>query len=327
MMKTAIFSISLDFELHWGRLDKTKIQGNEKYYLQTREVIPKILRLFEECRIEATWATVGMLFAKDLQEWEKYSPMEKPSYVQQDLCAYQWLKKNPNLEAFLFAPELIEKILLTKGQELGSHSFSHYYTLADGQTGNQFREDLKASQQIARDKFGVSLCSLVFPRNQFNKTYMKICREEGFSIIRSNPLDWYWKGARPERLVKKIFRTGDAMIPLGKKTTFSLSGIPILEDLPLMFPASRFLRPYHPGFPTLNRWKLKRVKNEMTIAAQEGKVYHLWWHPHNFGDYPDKSLEELKEILLHFNTLRMRYGMISRNMKNVWEIVKTGVDK
>ncbi|MEX2591324.1 MAG: polysaccharide deacetylase family protein [Anditalea sp.] len=170
MINTPVFTISLDFELHWGRFDKAKTQGNEKYYLQTKEVIPKILRLFEEFQIEATWATVGMLFAGDLQEWEKYAPVEKPSYVQQNLSAYQWLKRNPAQEAFLFAPELIEKILLTRGQELGSHTFSHYYTLADGQTGNQFRQDLQAAQRIARDKFGVNLCALIIKLNDFPVT-------------------------------------------------------------------------------------------------------------------------------------------------------------
>jgi hypothetical protein len=326
-MNTPIFTISLDFELHWGRFDKTTIQGNENYYLQTREVIPEILRLFEEFQVEATWATVGMLFAKDTREWEKYGPVEKPAYVNKSLSAYHWFNTDPSMEPFLFAPELIGKILRTHGQELGSHSFSHYYTLAEGQTENQFRQDLQAAQRIAWDKFGVNLCSLVFPRNHFNSEYLKICHQEGFSIIRSNPLDWYWKSARQERLMKKIFRTGDALIPLGKKSTFSLSDIVIPEDLPIMFPASRFLRPYHQFYPALNRWKLNRVKNEMHLAAQEGEVYHLWWHPHNYGNNPDKSLEELRVILVYFDSLRLRYGMQSRNLKNLGEMVRKGNDK
>ena len=320
-MNPPVFIISLDFELHWGRFDKTPMEGNEQYYLQTRQAIPKILQLFEEFNMEATWATVGMLFAKDLQEWEQFSPVDKPSYSQQKFSAYHWLKRNHVGEEFLFAPDLIKTILNTKGQELGSHTFSHYYTLADGQTPNQFRQDLQAVQQVAKEKLGVVLSSLVFPRNQFNQIYMKICREEGFTTIRSNPSDWYWKDTSQESLIKKIFRTGDTMVPLGKTSSYPLSEIQVGDDFPLMLPASRFFRPYHSRLTLLNRLKMKRILHEMTYAAQKGEVYHLWWHPHNFGRNPQKSLEELKEILKHYGKLRSQYGMLSRNMNNTSKMI------
>ena len=69
-MNRPIFTVSLDFELHWGRFDKSNIIGNEEYYIQTRRAIPEILKLFEEFEIEATWATIGMLFAENQKEWE-----------------------------------------------------------------------------------------------------------------------------------------------------------------------------------------------------------------------------------------------------------------
>src|SRR5690606_3897490 len=167
MKNRPIFSISLDFELHWGRFDKVALPDWENYYLRTRMAIPKILQLFDTFGVEATWATVGMLFANSLKEWLEYAPISKPSYKDNVFSPYHWLLDNPlAAETCLFAPDLIQQILHTPGQELGSHTFSHYYTLAKGQTEGQFRDDLIAAQRIASEKFGVQLTSLVFPRNQ-----------------------------------------------------------------------------------------------------------------------------------------------------------------
>lgn len=319
--KQAVLTLSLDFELHWGRFDRSPVEGNEDYYLKTREAIPALLRLFSDYKVEATWATVGMLFGNGYREWKHYSPREKPGYLQPKYSAYEWAKSAKHLEPLLFAPDLIEKIIQTPGQELGSHTFSHYYTLAAGQTGQHFRQDLQAAQRIAKEKFGLTLTSLVFPRNQFNPSYLKICREEGFLAVRSNPADWYWRDTSREWLIKRILRTGDALLPIGKKSSYALSDIRQEQGSPILLPASRFLRPHQDHFPFINRWKLERVKNELATAAREGSVYHLWWHPHNHGTNPEESLECLKHILEHFQMLRRQYGMISKNMKNLAEMV------
>src|SRR5690606_10360118 len=108
----------------------------------------------------------------------------------------------------------------------------------------QFRQDLQAAQRIADDKFGIRLSSLVFPRNQFNRRYMGISREEGFTAVRSNPSDWYWKDTSRETLIKKVFRTADVFLPVGHPSSFSLSSLHWRENMPLEVPASRFLRPY-----------------------------------------------------------------------------------
>lgn len=321
-MNRPVFIISLDFELHWGRFDKAAIKDNEAYYLQARKAVPKILRLFEEFDIEATWATVGMLFAENIEEWHKYSPLDLPTYQHNKFSPYSWLANNNVQEEFLFAPDLIKMIIETNGQEVGSHTFSHYYTLEKGQTEQQFRQDLQAAQSIAADKFGIQLFSLVFPRNQFNTRYMGISREEGFTSVRSNPSDWYWKDTSSETLMKKLFRSGDVFFPLGQKSSFPLSNLHWNERMPLEIPASRFLRP-HAGYATLNRLKSIRIREEMARSARKTEIYHLWWHPHNHGHRMIESLEFLRMILQHFSRLREKYGMISCNMATVERLVKS----
>src|SRR5690554_2695997 len=321
-MNKPIFIISLDFELHWGRFDKAAIKGNESYYLQARKAVPEILRLFEEFDIEATWATVGMLFAENRKEWHQYLPEDQPTYHNKKFSPYDWLANNGVQDEFLFAPDLIDKILHTKGQEVGSHTFSHYYTLEQGQTEQQFRQDLQAAQRIAADKFGIRLSSLVFPRNQFNSRYMGISREAGFTAVRSNPSDWYWNDTSSETLTKKVFRTADVFFPVGHPSSFSWSALLWSEDMPLEIPASRFLRPYS-DFELLNRVKAARLKKEMTRSAKKAEIYHLWWHPHNHGRRLEESLKFLRKVLEHFSQLRDKYGMMSCNMASVERLVKS----
>ena len=69
--------------------------------------------------------------------------------------------------------------------------------------------------------------------------------------------------------------------------------------------------------------KISRIKTEMTRAAEKGEVYHLWWHPHNFGHYPKQSLEGLKRILEHFSVCREKHGMTSMNMGEIARLVSS----
>jgi len=126
--------ISLDFELHWGRFDKVDLFKCEKYYWETHRAVPEILRLFSDFEIRATWAAVGMLFAKNAEEWQQYMPAELPGYDDPVHSPYQWFLSADFPEHCLFAPDLVAAIAVSPGQELGSHTFSHYHTNEPGQT-------------------------------------------------------------------------------------------------------------------------------------------------------------------------------------------------
>lgn len=314
-------TISLDFELHWGRFDKYPLNGYERYYTQTREVIPRILDLFEKSDIHATWATVGSLMAEDLEEWEHYSPSILPSYQSDKYSAYLWLKRQRDLNFdALFAPNLVEQIIKCPGQELGSHTYAHYYTCEKGQNQEQFRMDIRAAVEISEKKFGKSLKSLVFPRNQYDDTAIRIAGEEGFEYVRTNPSDWFWEHTEEETLLKRVFRTGDTLVQLGKKTIYAETGID--HSSPIRLPASRLLRPYK-GDHILHRRRLSRIKDEMEAAAKSGQIYHLWWHPHNFGMFPEENLDGLRQILVWLEILRLKYGIRSLHMEGTGREINT----
>ena len=63
--------ISLDFELYWGVTDLFAPNGPyDVHVLGAYQVVPGLLRLFQEFGISATWATVGMVFANSSTDAE-----------------------------------------------------------------------------------------------------------------------------------------------------------------------------------------------------------------------------------------------------------------
>jgi peptidoglycan/xylan/chitin deacetylase (PgdA/CDA1 family) len=320
MNKNGFLVISLDFELIWGVFDVVSLQEKTVYFRNTLDVVPKILSLFDRNDIHCTWATVGMLFNKHWEDWKGNVPPSVPSYKNSKLSAYDYaLSRDFILESeFFFAPNLIAKIRDCGGQEIGTHTYSHYYCLEDFQNEDQFEKDLDTAISLAK-RSGVELKSLVFPRNQLKASYLKICKAKGILNVRSNPSDWYWADPTSESILVKLARSGDAYLNFGKKS-YPLEDLKTSEALPIQQPASRFLRPVETK-TFLRKAKIGRIKEEMTLAAKKDEVYHLWWHPHNFGSYPEQSLWDLQDIVGHYKRLRLEYGFQSRNMAGLGDLV------
>jgi peptidoglycan/xylan/chitin deacetylase (PgdA/CDA1 family) len=314
MMKKGTLVISLDFELIWGIFDHADIVNKKEYFDNTLQVIPKILDCFDKSNVKATWATVGMLFNENWDEWEANIPLNKPSYSNLKLDPYVYgnAYRNLGLERFFFAPDKIIEIQNTKGQEIGTHTYSHYYCLETGQNKEQFANDLDTAIKLA-NKFTISVKSLVFPRNQFNESYLECCAERQIVTVRSNPSDWYWDTMAPQTFATKFFRTADAYVPIGAKS-YSMGNIKLAT--PSCQPSSRFLRPQH-KIEFINSLRLNRIKNEIIHAAKAGEIYHLWWHPHNFGIDPDGAIKTLKSILEVYKYCKETFGMDSKTMEEI----------
>ncbi len=45
----------------------------------------------------------------------------------------------------------------------------------------------------------------------------------------------------------------------------------------------------------------------MSYAAKNNLIYHLWWHPHNFGANTAKNIQNLTKLLNHFQYLSKKY--------------------
>lgn len=312
-----IFTISLDFELYWGVRDKRSIEQYGKNLLGVREAIPKMLQVFSNNNIHVTWATVGFLFFKDCEELNKNLPALLPTYNAVELSPYQYLKDTKNIDPiYHFAPELIKLILEHKGQELATHTFSHYYCLESGQNLEQFEADIAAAIAIAKNN-GIATKSLVFPRNQWNNQYLEALNRLGIKCYRGNESSWIYKAsddAGQSRLQRAI-RLLDAYINISGHNTYDLLGCAL--KTPFNFPASRFLRPYSKKLKFFEWLRLRRIKKAMTYAAINKQLFHLWWHPHNFGVNISENMAFLGKIIEHYNFLKDKYGMASYNMSEL----------
>ena len=96
---------------------------------------------------------------------------------------------------------------------------------------------------------------------------------------------------------------------------------PVMEDELLNIPASCFLRPYQPKLSLFEPLRISRMKKEMEAAAKRKQVYHLWWHPHNFGQNFDKNFSTLEKLLDHYKVLEKKYNMQSLNMEEIYHLI------
>lgn len=309
------FVVSLDFELHWGMSDIVTTPEHPYWrHLQgARRAVPAMLDLFRERHIHATWATVGFLFAEDRATLERFRPVRRPQYINPARDNYRLtIGDDESRDPMHYARSLVDSIARTPGQEIASHTFSHYYCHEDGQTPEDFKADLQAAKAIA-EHAGHQVTSLVLPRNQVDEAYLAPMREAGFRCYRGNPqragFQRQYHNAAPTRALRLL----DSYIDLTGHHGIKWRD---LEGDPLNIPASMFLRP-RSGIPRLDVLRLRRIKKAMHRAAKRGEIFHLWWHPHNFGDDTDAHLRDLAAIIGYFQVLSIEYGMRSMSMGDV----------
>jgi len=327
--KPGAFIISLDFELHWGVFDHTPLDERSRaYFLRTRQLIVPTLQLFGDHGIRATWATVGMLFARDRNELESYLPVSRPAYDNPNLDPYRLLHtlgEDEEEDPYHYAPSLIAEIANTPGQTIGSHTFAHYYCLEPQRETGALVADLGAARKIAAAYGYPPSTALVFPRNQYRDDLATVAENCGFASYRGNPTQWFWKSrsGKDTTLAQRAARLSDNYLPLWGGTSFSVAdtvGRGIRN-----VPASRFFRPYIKKIDCFGgqRLKIRRLLTEMTLAAQGGQHYHLWWHPHNLATDPNRNMAALAEILTHYRHLNEQYGWQSHSMESFTEYLNT----
>jgi peptidoglycan/xylan/chitin deacetylase (PgdA/CDA1 family) len=312
--ESGIFILSLDHELYWGLRDKRPVVQSGEGIRDEERVIEDLLRLFAKYQVHCTWATVGFLFYPDADQLRRNLPRTLPSYWNPALSPYPYLANHEELEPpYHFCPDLIERIARQEGQEIGSHTFSHYYCLEPGQTREQFADDLDAAVTAARAK-GHSLRSLAFPRNQENADYLPLLEEKGVLCYRGQQKGWMHQihGGSGKRTLDRAFRLLDTYVNLSGLNTYPLE--PCLRRRPYNFPASRFLRPYMESLAAFEGLRLRRITRSMRDAARHCRVFHLWWHPHNFRAHAERNFAFLERILDCYGSLRATYGMRSLNM-------------
>lgn len=317
--------ISLDYELMWGMIDVAKKDG----YGQTNiknvpEVIKRMLMLFDKYGIHATFATVGMIMYKDRDDLLSDIPSIVPSYADPSKSPYErnYIQNiKPEENALFFQKNMIKKLKKKENVEIGTQTFCHYYCWEEGQTVKQFDIDLDKALHVAM-KQDVNQKSIVFPRNQCSKEYLAVCARHGITSYRGNAKKYFGQPrSRFQEIKNRICRFADAYFNIGGNTTIAYTSINMYEK-PLNLRASRMLRPYSPKLSLLEGLRLRRIKKEMLCAAKKGEMYHLWWHPHNFGANMTKNFAFLEEVCKYYHYLNQEYGFKSYTMTEMYKLLK-----
>lgn len=313
-----IFTVSLDLELYWGVRDVRSIQDYEENLRGERQAIREMLALFDVHGVHATWATLGFVFFNDIAELRPQLPRDTPAYTKPQLSSYRYIDEHiwGGDDEYHFAPEMIELIRGYPGQEIGTRTFSHYYCLEDGQTIDAFRADLRAAVDTAKAR-GIDVSSLVFPRNQGNPAYLPVLQEFGIQCYRGNESALFYRPKihGQQNALVRASRLLDAYFNVTGYNTHTLEEC--ARSRPFNIPSSRFLRPYSPVAAWLDGLRLRRIKRAMHHAAVNQQLFHLWWHPHNFGAHVEQNQRFLARVLAYYAELRQRHGMQSLNMGEV----------
>jgi hypothetical protein len=143
--------------------------------------------------------------------------------------------------------------------------------------------------------------------------------DAGFTAYRGNQDHWMYRdghlASASYGTIRRLIRAADTYLPIMGNHTSSLS-ISIPKGQLINISASRFLRPVS-GHSIIDKLQLNRVKSGMWEAASTNSVFHLWWHPHNFGRNTEANLMNLERLLEYYRVLNHEYGMQSLSMKEL----------
>lgn len=270
------FTVSIDLELLWGVWDNAPTKDDERCADLERQISSRLLELFRRYDVRATWAIVGRL----LDDEPGFDGLRGPSRR----C---W-----------FAPDIVEAITSDGvDHEIGSHSYAHVYF--HSVTREQAAMDLRRAAQTHRDH-GLPFTSFVFPRNQVG--HLDVLADAGLRVFRSSDaglLRWAEERARPLRpalnLVEKAIALPSPLVD------------PVVHDRLIELPSSMLL---------LGRNGMRRIVHPRALstklcsgirrAAEERRLFHLWFHPSNFYDQTSTQLDVLERGLEQAATLRAR---------------------
>lgn len=275
----AIFIISIDTELAWGRISTPNdgvLNILRKDPLHCRGVIDKLLDVFRENDIKATWAVVGHLFLDrcELEEGIPHKNVLRPTdnWYSFDPCS------NINKSPLFYGRDVIERILSNSiKHEIGLHAFSH--VLFSECTREVADAEVKEGIRLAKH-VGIEVRSFVFPQNKIG--HVDVLSENGIQIYRGKDL----VRADPKQfaLFRKFNGFVDILKPQLSKAIkrdgiWEISSTGMFGEIPQI--------PY--GL-------LLRSRLGMQTAINGNGIFHIWLHPESLLVEP-KLAERLEQFL------------------------------
>jgi peptidoglycan/xylan/chitin deacetylase (PgdA/CDA1 family) len=318
-LEKGIFTISLDFELIWGTLDLFGTEGFDRACkVERAEVIDRLLELFNEFEISATWCTLGHLFLENCRangNNKKHPEIVPPRHRwHQD----DWFTHDPcDNEAdspLFYGKSLVEKIINNPvKQEIGSHGFSHVIFGDEGCSVETARSEIAECVRLAKN-FDLDLSSFAFPRDQVG--HLNVLKEYGFNCYRGQIPKWYEAGEN-RNLLKRLAHFTDVLLATTPPTVLPA----LTKDGLWNIPGSMIFFPMH----GVRRYipmslRVKRAVKGLNEAVSRKRIFHLWFHPTNMAFEIDRMFDGLRQIIASADRLRQQGVMEILTMSEIVEI-------
>lgn len=283
--------MSIDVEMSWGQIHRA---DRDYDFPDERAQMARLLDLFDDHDVAATWAFVGHLM---LDGCDRDAGIAHPELVRPEYSWFEgdWLAADPCTSAEVaptwYAPDLLDAVLARDvDHEIGSHSFTHLIAGDPGCSEDAFRSDLRRCRREF-DRRGLVLRSFVFPRNEYG--HVHLLGEEGFSSFRGRRTD---SDAGASATGRRIRRVAEMLALTGRS-----AATPVAEHGLWNLPAT-----YLHHVDAVRRYPLKLVqaKRRLRQAVTHRSLFHLWIHPHNVQRETERWFDGLEQLLTRASALR-----------------------
>jgi peptidoglycan/xylan/chitin deacetylase (PgdA/CDA1 family) len=308
-----VFTLSLDFELIWGTLDRGVETFREACERERTEVIDPLLALLAEFEISATWCTLGHLFLDSCapRDGRKHPEIVPPrgegiaDWFEQDPCSTE------ESDPIFYGRSLVDRVLACPvPQEIGSHSFSHPMFADPSCSRETASSELAECVRLGRER-GLELRSFAFPRNRVG--HLDVLREHGFTAYRGPDPAWY-EGDRLPRPLKRLGHLSDVLLARRPPVVVPEEALPGLWNVP----GSMIYFPMHGArrhIPVSRR--VARAVKGLNAAVKHRRVFHLWFHPTNLAFETEEMFTGLRRIFERASELRRQGRLEIRPMGEV----------
>jgi peptidoglycan/xylan/chitin deacetylase (PgdA/CDA1 family) len=278
------FSISIDLELAWGVWDKIENNYLNNAINLERQIIVKLLKLFDIYNIPVSWATVAAL-------------LDNKNRMINIGDKNAW-----------YAPDIIDKIINSKTKHLiASHSYAHPNFRESSE--DTIIEDFEKSEYFFKT-INIQPNVLVFPRNQI--AHLPVLNKFNYKFYRSLDKSWYKKVSEFNKLLGKFSNICDKVFPFRSnsiKPKIHSNGLIEIPSSILLMSRNGF------KFAVTNTNMYYKIKNGIELAIENKECFHIWFHPSNFYFKSHKQFDLLKKILIFVNSKKEK-GLIDVKVLN-----------
>ena len=174
------FVVSLDFELAWGTRGRPSASTVGPYLDGTRDAIDRMLDLFQQYGISATWVMVGGLV---LGGKKRHALLSDPRYLDIPIGDHR-------SEPHWYADDILEKICaIEPKQEIGCHTLTHMFVNETQASREQFDWELGEFVKLFGRLGLPSPESFIFPKHYMH--HFDLLAKHGFKCYRGPESGWF----------------------------------------------------------------------------------------------------------------------------------------